>query len=426
MTAFLMALLITALLGSVPIFVALGGAVLCSMLLFTPLDPMVLVQRAFAGIDKFALMSMPFFIFAANVMDRGGLSTRILKWTKSLVGARSGGLAYTTQFTCMVFGSLCGSSPATVVAMGRLLYPELRAEGYSQSFAAGLVTSAGSVSLIIPPSITLIMYAAVTGVSVGSLFMAGISAGIVYGLANVVYIWFYLRRHPAKTSAPSTWAQVWRQTVESAWSLLTPVIILGGIYCGVFTPTEAAGVSVVYCLFVGMFIYREINLKDLMDVCLRSAVTCAQVLILVAMAQSFGWFLTVARIPQTVTAAVISSVKSPLVFIALVNAILLIVGMFMEGLAAIVILGPLFFTIGTSLGIDPLHLGIIMVSNLALGNFTPPFGLNLFVASSVTGLSLSEVIGASAKFILVAIGGLLVISYCPPLSTFLAGWVYGS
>ena len=219
---------------------------------------------------------------------------------------------------------------------------------------------------------------------------------------------------------------MWRQTVESAWSLLTPVIILGGIYCGVFTPTEAAGVSVVYCLFVGMFIYREINLKDLMDVCLRSAVTCAQVLILVAMAQSFGWFLTVARIPQTVTAAVISSVKSPLVFIALVNAILLIVGMFMEGLAAIVILGPLFFTIGTSLGIDPLHLGIIMVSNLALGNFTPPFGLNLFVASSVTGLSLSEVIGASAKFILVAIGGLLVISYCPPLSTFLAGWVYGS
>lgn len=206
---------------------------------------------------------------------------------------------------------------------------------------------------------------------------------------------------------------------------MVPVIILGGIYLGVFTPTEAAGISAVYALFVGMAVYREITLKKLYDVCLRSAVTCAQVMILVAAAQSFAWFLTVARIPQAVTSAIIENIKSPWAFIAMVNVILLIVGMFMEGIAAIVILAPLFFPIAAQMGIDPLHLGIIMVSNLALGNFTPPFGLNLFVASGVTGLQMSEIISAVMKFILVSIIGLLVISYVPAVSTLLPALVYG-
>ena len=425
MTFFLMALLLAMLFGSVPIFTALGFAVLGSVLLFTDLDPMVLAQRMFGGLDKFSLMSMPFFIFAANLMDTGGLSKRILKWTRSLVGAKKGGLAYTTQCTCMVFGALCGSSPATVIAMGRLLYPELTRDGYPRDFAAGLITSSGSVALIIPPSITLIMYAAATGVSVGALFMAGVSAGIVYGLATIIYIIYFARRSHLKVSEPSTWGEIARSTLDAGWSLMVPVIILGGIYQGVFTPTEAAGVSAVYALFVGCAVYREINLAKLYDVCLRSAVTCAQVMILVAAAQSFAWFLTVARIPQAVTAAIIANIKSPFMFIAMINIILLIVGMFMEGIAAIVILAPLFFPIAMQMGIDPLHLGIIMVSNLALGNFTPPFGLNLFVASGVTGLQLSEIIGASMKFILVTLIGLMVISYVPAVSTLLPKLVYG-
>ncbi|MCR5346485.1 MAG: TRAP transporter large permease subunit [Fretibacterium sp.] len=425
MTAFLMVLLLVLLFGSVPIFTALGLAVLGTMLFFTSLDPMVLAQRMFGGLDKFSLMSMPFFIFAANLMDTGGLSKRILKWTRSLVGARKGGLAYTTQCTCMVFGALCGSSPATVIAMGRLLYPELIENGYPRGFATGLITSSGSVALIIPPSITLIMYAAATGVSVGSLFMAGISAGIVYGLATIVYIAWFARHNDLKVSAPSTWAEIARNTLEAGWSLMVPVIILGGIYCGVFTPTEAAGISAVYALFVGIAVYREITLAKLYDVCLRSAVTCAQVMILVAAAQSFAWFLTVARIPQAVTSAIIEHIHSPWMFIAMVNVILLIVGMFMEGIAAIVILAPLFFPIAMRMGIDPLHLGIIMVSNLALGNFTPPFGLNLFVASGVTGLQMSEIIGAVMKFILVTILGLMVISYVPSVSTLLPKLIYG-
>ncbi|MDY3869520.1 MAG: TRAP transporter large permease subunit [Pyramidobacter sp.] len=425
MTFFLMALLLVLLFGSMPIFVALSVAVLASMLMFTGLDPMVLAQRMFGGLDKFALMSMPFFIFAANLMDTGGLSGRILKWTRSMVGARRGGLAYTTQCTCMVFGALCGSSPATVIAMGRVLYPELIRDGYPKGFAAGLITSSGSVALIIPPSVTLIMYAAATGVSVGSLFMAGISAGIIYGLATIAYIWCFARSYDLKVSQPSTWSEIAKNTLDAGWSLMVPVIILGGIYAGIFTPTEAAGISAIYALFVGVAVYREITLEKLYDVCLRSAVTCAQVMILVAAAQSFAWFLTVARIPQAVTSAIISNITSPWAFIAMVNVILLVVGMFMEGIAAIVILAPLFFPIATQMGIDPLHLGIIMVSNLALGNFTPPFGLNLFVANSVTGLSMSEIIAAVMKFIVVSIIALLVISYIPAVSTLLPSLVYG-
>ncbi|MBQ9566025.1 MAG: TRAP transporter large permease subunit [Synergistaceae bacterium] len=425
MTVFLMVLLLTLLFGSLPVFAALGAAVLGSMLLFTDLDPMVLVQRMFGGLDKFSLMSMPFFIFAANLMDTGGLSKRILRWTRTLVGSRRGGLAYTTQCTCMVFGALCGSSPATVIAMGRLLYPELIRDGYPRDFAAGLITSSGSVALIIPPSITLIMYAAATNVSVGSLFMAGVSAGVVYGLATLLYIAWFARRHCLKVSEPSAWSEIARRTLEAGWSLMVPVIILGGIYCGVFTPTEAAGVSAVYALFVGVAVYREIDFPKLYDVCLRSAVTCAQVMILVGAAQSFAWFLTVARIPQAVTEAIITHIKTPWMFIAMINVILLIVGMFMEGIAAIVILAPLFFPIAMQMGIDPLHLGIIMVSNLALGNFTPPFGLNLFVAGGVTGLPMSELIGASARFILVTLVGLMVISYVPAISTLLPALVYG-
>lgn len=424
MTVVLLCSLVGLLFGSIPIFIALNGAVLLSILCFTSMPPMVIVQKAFGGIDKFALMSMPFFIFAANVMDTGGLSRRILDWTRCLVGSKKGGLAYTTQATCMIFGALCGSSPATVVAMGKLLYPELIREGYPKGFSVGLITSAGSVALIIPPSITLIIYAAATGTSVGALFMAGISAGVVYGLAGIAYIWMFSRDRDLAVSEPSSWGEILTKTREALWSLMVPVIILGGIYMGVFTPTEAAGISVVYSLFVGIFIYREITVKKLYQVCLRSAVTCAQVLILVAAAQTFGWFLTVARIPQAVTSAVVANVTSPWMFLAMINVILLIVGMFMEGIAAIIILAPLFFPIASGMGIDPLHLGIVMVANLSIGNFTPPFGLNLFVANGVTGLPMSEIIPAMGRFILVSVLAVLVITYVPPVSTFLPHLVY--
>ncbi|WZL71939.1 TRAP transporter large permease subunit [Clostridiaceae bacterium 35-E11] len=424
MAIVLMVLLIALLLGSVPIFVALNFAVLLTMMFFTNMDPMIMIQKAFGGVDKFALMSMPFFIFAANVMDTGGLSTRILKWTRSLVGSVRGGLGYTTELACMFFGALSGSSPATVIAMGKILYPELVRQKYPKGFALGLITSSGSVALLIPPSITLIIYATATGTSVGELFMAGIGAGIVYGLATMLYVFYYARKHQLPVDEKSTFKEIAENTKEAAWSLAVPIIILGGIYFGIFTPTESAGISAIYAIIVGMFIYKEIDLKGLYDVCVRSAITCAQVLVLVAAAQAFGWFLTVARVPQTLTAGIMQNINSPIVFLLIVNIVLLIVGMFMEGIAAIIILAPLFFPIAAQMGINPVHLGIIMVTNLSIGNFTPPFGLNLFVANSVTNVPIAKIVPAVMVFVFVSVAALMAITYIPDISLLLPRLIY--
>jgi len=417
-------LLVSLLLFGVPIFVALNLAVLVVMMIFTDMSPMIMVQKAFAGVDKFALMSMPFFIFAANVMVVGGLSDRILRFTRSLVGRVSGGLAYTTEVSCMVFGALSGSSPATVIAMGKVLYPEMVRQKYPEGFSLGLITSSGSVALLIPPSITMIIYATATGVSVGELFMAGIGAGLIYGFATLVYIFIYSKRHKLPVDGKSSMREILAATKDAAWSLMIPIIILGGIYLGIMTPTEAAGVSAVYAIFVGMFVYKELTIKKLIEISRDSAVTCAQVLVLVAAAQAFGWFLTVAKVPQTLSASLLDNISSAWVFLVIINVILIIVGMFMEGIAAIIILGPLFYPIAVNLGIDPVHLGVIMVANLSIGNFTPPFGLNLFVATGITGMKMSKLVPAVMVYLLVNIIALLLITYIPEISLFLPNLAY--
>jgi len=324
----------------------------------------------------------------------------------------------------MVFGALSGSSPATVVAMGKSLYPELVEQKYPKDFALGLITSSGSVALLIPPSITLIIYASATGVSVGELFMAGIGAGLVYGLSTLAYIYYYARKHDLPTDRKSTFKEIISNTKEAMWSLAVIVIILGGIYSGIFTPTEAAGFSAIYALFVGMFIYKEIDFKKLYTISVDSAVTCAQVLVLVAAAQSIGWLLTSLRIPQTLTTGIIQNVSSPIIFLIIINVTLLIVGMFMEGIAAIIILAPLFYPIAITLGIDPVHLGIIMVANLSIGNFTPPFGLNLFVANGITGVPMSKIVPSAMMFVTVSIVALLAITYIPEISLMLPKLIY--
>ncbi|PIE55606.1 MAG: C4-dicarboxylate ABC transporter permease [Dethiosulfovibrio peptidovorans] len=424
MITLLMLLLAFLLLASVPIFVALNLTVLVIVLFFTDITPMVMVQKAFGGIDKFALMSMPFFIFAANIMVAGGLSDRILKWVRSIIGSVKGGLAYTTELSCMVFGALSGSSPATVIAMGKVLYPELVKEKYDKGFSIGLITSSGSVALLIPPSITLIMYATTTNTSVGELFMAGIGSGLVYGLATIIYIFLYTRGRNLPVSKKSTAKEVLAATKEAGWSLLVPVIILGGIYFGVFTPTESAGITAIYALVIGMLVYREIDLKKLMQIAVDSAVTCAQVLILVAAASAFGWLLTVIQVPQMLTSGILAKVNSPITFLLTINVVLLIVGMFMEGIAAIIILAPLFFVMGTNLGINPVHLGIVMVANLSIGNFTPPFGLNLFVGQAVTGEPMAKIIPSVLIFVLVSVCALMIITYIPQISMFIPNLIY--
>lgn len=419
MIAFLVVLLLILLAISVPIYVAIGLSSFIAVLIFTDIVPMVLVQRMFAGLDSISLMALPFFVLAANIMDGGGLSKRILSFSRALVGHLAGGVALTTQVASMFFGALSGSSPATVIAIGKIMYPELTRGGYSKPFSGGLLASSGAVSLVIPPSITLIIFAAVTGVSVSSLFIAGIGAGIVLGVSSIVYIYYYAKKHNIQKNKKASLKELFSTFKVAWWSLLVPVIILGGIYAGIFSPTEAAVVSAVYAFVVGFFIYKELNLKNTFQICIDSAITSAQILVLVASAQLFGWVLTREQVPQLVSEFMVNNISSMIIFLLLLNIILLIMGMFMEGIAAITVTAPLIFPAAIALGVDPVHLGIIMVTNLAIGMYTPPFGMNIFVAQSITKLELREMLPGITKFLAFNIVGLLVITYIPDISLFL-------
>ncbi len=419
MIAILLGFIIILLLGSVPIYVSLGIATFVVTIFLTDIQPMLLVQRLFAGLDQFALMALPLFILAANIMDGGGLSERILKFARALVGHLAGGVAMTTQVASMFFGALSGSGPATVIAIGKIMTPELSRGGYSKSFSSGLLASAGAVSLIIPPSITLIIYGSVTGVSVGSLFIAGIGAGIVFGLSSILYIIYYARKYNIPRDKKATKRELWNSTKRAGWALMIPVIILGGIYSGVFTPTEAAGVSAVYALLISFFVYREMNLKKFYKICVDSSITTAQVLVLVAAAQVLGWLLTKGQVPQLIATFIAENISVPFLFLLLFNILLLVLGMFIEGVAAIIIVAPLVFSAAISLGIDPVHLGIIMIANLAIGMYTPPFGLNIFVTQTITKINMKEMLPGLMAFLLFNLFGLIIITYVPDVSLFL-------
>lgn len=407
------------LLSGTSIYVALGLASFISIGLFSDIQPMILIQKLFGGLDKFALMALPFFILSANLMDKGGLSSRILNLSKALVGHISGGAGLTTQVACMFFGALSGSAPATVVAIGKTMYPALLRSGYNPSFASGLLAQAAAIALVIPPSITMIVFGATTGVSVGKLFMAGVGAGIVFGSIVLLYIYFYSRKNNIITDEKASLGELRRAFIDSLAALMVPVIIIGGIYGGIFTPTESAAVSAIYALLIGLYFYKEITWKDFYTICKESAVTSAQVLVLIAAAQALGWVLTVGQVPQYVTDNLLAGISSPIVFFMILNAILLVLGMFMDATAAIIITMPIAFPMAMALGIDPVHLGIVVIVNLAIGQFTPPFGLNIYVTASISGLTMVEMFPGLMRFIIVNIIALLVITYIPQISLFL-------
>ncbi|MBM4763632.1 TRAP transporter large permease [Bacillus sp. B15-48] len=421
----LLVILFFLLLIGTPIYISLILSTFITLMVFTDIDSMVAIQRIFGGIDKFVLMSVPFFILAANAMDVGGLSTRILAFARALVGHFFGGIAMATQTGSMFFGALSGSSPATVVAMGRIMYPELLRQGYPKTFSSGLIIQSGAVSLVIPPSITLILYASATNTSVGSLFLAGLGAGLFFACFILLYIYIYSRTKNFPKSERVSLKEIAHSIKNASWSLMVPVIIVGGISLGIFTPTEAAGVSAMYSIFVGMVIYKEITWKKLYDLCFQSAKTSAQVLILVASASAIGWLMTAGQVPQQLAAFVTETFTSGWTFLLFLNFMLLIIGMFVDSTIALVVIAPLLLTSAISLGIDPIHLGIIMVLNLALGTFTPPFGLNIFVANSITNMKLSEMLPGIFQFLWVSIIALLIITYIPSISTLLPTFVYG-
>lgn len=419
MAVVLFATLFLLLLLSAPIYIALTASSLITMFIFGDYSLSAVMQRIFGGMDKFALMSLPFYVMAADIMTIGGMSRRIVDFVNVLMGNFRGSLAIVTQGACMFFGALSGSSPATVVAIGSMMYPRMTEdEGYSKNFSTGLITSSGAVALLIPPSITFIVYGATTGVSVAALFAGGLGAGLVFGGSIMLYSYYYaINNNIVVKEKPST-KELIKAAKDASWALGVPIIIVGGISAGVFTPTEAAGFSVVYALLVCMFIYKELTLKSLYSALISSSVTIGQLMILLGTAGLFGWVLTISFFPQILTETIVSTITSKYTMLFIVNIVFLIAGMFIDAGAAVMILAPLVYLPMLKLGVDPVHLGVVMVTNLSIGMFTPPFGLNLFVARSVTGLPLGKIYRSVLPFICISLVSLAIITYVPWISMF--------
>lgn len=385
---------------------------------------LVIAQQLYAALDKYPLVAVPFFILAGNLMESGGMSNRMVEFAKSLVGGVQGGLACSCVLTCMIFAAVAGSSVATTFAVGAILIPAMVRHGYPAPFAASLQASAAELGVIIPPSIPMILFAVSTDTSVGELFVAGIGPGLLIGGALMIYVWLYARRHGLGLQDGVGRLSVWTAFRQAWLALLMPVIILGGIYGGIFTPTEASAVAVVYALIVSMFIYRSVKWGDLSKVLHRSVVSTAVIMFIIANAGVFGFLLNRTGIPAAMGIWLGELFSSPMMFLLGVNAALFVVGMFVETSASIVVLAPLLLPVAVQFGIDPAHFGIIMVVNLALGMVTPPFGVNLFAACSVAGISLEKLIRPLLPFVVVILACLMLISYVPEVSLWARDLVY--
>lgn len=416
------------LLFAVPIATALGlTSVFTVMFTDVHVGMDYLVRSLATSIDSYTLIAIPMFIFAGNLMAKGGISERLFNIFIVFVGKRTGGIPAAAILTCLFFGAISGSAPATVAAVGAMSIPTMIKLGYDKVFSTAMVATAGGLGVIIPPSIPFIIYGTSAGVSVGDLFIAGILPGVLIAVSLIGYSYYYCKtkgedkERILEVYNTITKDGIFKVFINGFWALLTPVIVLGGIYAGVVTPTEASVVAVIYSYIVSVFIYRTINMGNFMQITVDSVKTTVPILFIVAAATVFGKILTLIQLPQTISNAMISVTDNPVLVLLIIVLILLIVGMFMETLAAILILTPIFLPIATELGYDPIHFGIIMVVALAIGFVTPPVGMNLFVASSLTGLSILEIGRKSIPFIVAFLISLALIMFIPEISLILIG-----
>ncbi|MYZ43431.1 TRAP transporter large permease [Schauerella aestuarii] len=408
---------------SVPVAVAIGLASMAGIGT-TNMPWLVMAQQIFAALDKYPLVAVPFFILAGNLMESGGISERMVDFAKSVVGGVQGGLACTCVLTCMIFAAVAGSSVATTFAVGAILIPAMIRHGYPAPFAASLQATAAELGVIIPPSIPMILFAVSTETSVGELFIAGVIPGLIIGFALMLYVWNYAKRHGlGKQDGEGRLPML--ASLRRAWlALLMPVIILGGIYGGIFTPTEASVVAVFYAVLVGVFVYRRLTFTSLRAAIHRSVVSTAVIMFVIANAGVFSFLLNRAGIPDALGQWLGTVFSDKFTFLLGINAALFVIGMFIETSASIVVLAPLLLPVAVAFGIEPVHFGIIMVVNLALGMITPPFGVNLFAACSVAKLPLERLIKPLVPFVGVVIVCLMAITYWPALSLGLRDLVY--
>ncbi|MEK8049823.1 TRAP transporter large permease [Ideonella sp. DXS22W] len=420
-------LLITMLLGfafSISIAVSIGGSAMLGLALFDA-DKLILAPKEmFTAIDKFPLAAIPFFILAGNLMETGGISRRLVDFAKSLVGGVQGGLPMTCVLTCMIFAAVSGSSVATTFAIGAILIPALIQHGYPKNYAAALQATSAELGVIIPPSIPMILFGVSAEVSIGELFIAGFGPGLLIGGVLMLFVHLYCRYKGWGLKDGDGRLTPGVATVKAGWALLMPVIILGGIYGGIFTPTEASVVAVAYALVVGLFIHQELTLADLLPVFKKSVISSAVIMFIIANAGLFAFLITRAGIPEAIGAWLTEILKSPGWFLFGVNAALFVIGMFIETSAAIIVLAPILVPVARHFGVDPVHFGTIMVVNLALGMITPPFGVNLFAACTVAKISLDQIVKYLVPFVLVVLGCLMVITYVPVISLGLRDLVY--
>ncbi|MGP4059085.1 TRAP transporter large permease [Halobacillus litoralis] len=408
------------LLLSVPIGIALGLSTLATIFYTGAIPVQFLMKELVTSIDSFPLMAVPFFILAGEIMGKGGISERLFNFANALVGNKTGGFAMATIVTCMFFAAISGSGPATVAAIGGIMIPAMVRHGYDKKFATATVAAAGSIGVIIPPSIPMVIYGVVGSASIGDMFIAGIIPGFIVGFALLAWAYIYSKKQGySGLDEPTSLKKIGKTFWDAKWALVIPVIILGGIYGGIFTPTEAAVIAVVYGIIAGLFLYRELSIKDMPKIFADSALTTATVLIIVGSATAFGRLLTIEQIPSQVANFMLSISENEIILILLITVLLLLVGCFMDTLAAIIILTPILLPIATDLGYDPIHFGIIMVVNLAIGFITPPLGVNLFVASGISGLSIEELSKAIIPYFFAMLFSLLMITFIPELSLWL-------
>lgn len=401
-----------------PIFLVLLSAVSVALVFFMKLPLSVLHQNLFGAVDAYALLAVPFFIFAGELMGRGSVARRLVDFVNAGVGSVRGGLAVTAVGSSAMFGAISGVSAATVATIGRAMLPALRRAGYPETFSAGLLTSVGAIDIIIPPSIPMIVYGTAAQESVPRLYAAGVLPGLLIAGLLCVYVLWYARRHNIASGDAFNWMALWRATLRGTGALGAPVIILGGIYGGIFSPTEAAAVACVYAIVVARLVYRELSWGDILHAAGSTAVFTGQILVIVAAASVFGWVLAVNQVPAAMTEWLTSLALPSWSMLLAINVLLLLVGCFIDPLSAILLLSPLLVPLVKAIGVDPVHFGIIVTTNLAIGLFHPPFGINIFVAQSVLKLPLNLIYRGIVPFVVVYLIGLGLITYVPAISLF--------
>lgn len=409
--------LVVTLILNMPVGLAIGVASLCAILADGRISSLYIVQQLVTSADSFPLMAIPLFILAGELMGAGGVSKRLLNVCNVFLGRFTGGLATVTIVLCMFFAAVSGSGPATVAAIGSMVIPTMLDKGYSKSFTLALIATAGSIGVIIPPSIPMVIYGVSTSTSISSLFMAGFLPGVLIGISLIIVSYLYCKKQgwkggERKYTATEKLAAIW----DAKWALLNPVIILGGIYAGIFTPTEAAAVAAVYAFICGAFIYREFNIKEMFATIGNACNTTGTTMVIIGCATAFTKILTIEKIPGAITSGIINFTDNKILILLLINVLLLIVGCFMDTTPAMMVLAPILLPIAVQFGVDPIHFGIVMVVNLAIGFITPPLGINLFVASRVGRSDLETVCSGIIKFILVMVVDLLLITFIPAIS----------